>query len=310
MENKAKKKIRQKFMFKSIPDKAYYWAMVLPAIICVFMFNTRTWPGLLIAFEDYVTSKGWWGSEWVGLRNFQIFFMQPDCWNIIRNTLIIAIGKIVGVQCMAIVFALMLNEVRNMKLKKAIQTATYLPHFVSWVIFATIIESMLDSNGLVNNLLVGMGFEKISFLGEPKLFQPLAIISEMIKEFGWSAIIYLSAISGIDPGLYEAAQMDGANRWRQTLHITLPGLKRIIMMNAILSLGGILYAGFDQIFNLYNVSVMSTADILDTWVYRQGLIAMNYGVGTAVGLLNSVLALILTIISYWAAYKFADYKIF
>ena len=236
--------------------------------------------------------------------------MQPDCWNIIRNTLIIAIGKIVGVQCMAIVFALMLNEVRNMKLKKAIQTATYLPHFVSWVIFATIIESMLDSNGLVNNLLVGMGFEKISFLGEPKLFQPLAIISEMIKEFGWSAIIYLSAISGIDPGLYEAAQMDGANRWRQTLHITLPGLKRIIMMNAILSLGGILYAGFDQIFNLYNVSVMSTADILDTWVYRQGLIAMNYGVGTAVGLLNSVLALILTIISYWAAYKFADYKIF
>ena len=283
MVNKIEKTIKPKRMHKGIPDKVYYWAMVLPAIIFVFMFNTRTWPGILIAFEDYVTTKGWLGSDWVGFRNFKIFFMQPDCWTIIRNTLVIAIGKIVGVQCMAIVFALMLNEVRNMKLKKAIQTFTYLPHFVSWVIFATILESMLDSNGIVNNLLEGVGLEKIAFLGEPKIFQPLAIISEMMKEFGWSAIIYLSAISNIDPGLYEAAEVDGANRWKQTIHITLPGLKRIIMMNAILSLGGILYAGFDQIFNLYNTSVMETADILDTWVYRQGLISMNYGVGAAVG---------------------------
>lgn len=284
--------------------------MVLPAIILVFLFNTRTWPGILAAFQDFIPVKGWYGSKWVGLRNFRVFFMQPNSFGIIRNTLVMAVGKIISVQCMAIAFALMINEVRNARLKKLIQTFTYLPHFVSWVIFATILKSFLGTDGMINMALNSLGLEKFSFLGTPSLFQPLMIITETIKEFGWAAIIYLSAITGIDPGLYEAAEVDGARRWQQTLHVTIPGIRYMIVIQAVLHLGSILNAGFDQIFNMYNTLVMSRADIIDTWVYRQGIVSMNYGVGTAVGLLKGVIALILTAAAYWAADKFADYKIF
>ena len=295
---------------KRIPDRLYYWLMVLPGAIFVFLFNMRTWPGILGAFQDFVPVKGWYGSDWIGLTNFKIFFRQPYCFQIIRNTLVLAVGKIVFGQCMAILFALMLNEVRNSKLKKTIQTVTYLPHFVSWVIFASILRSILGSTGLVEGLLKSFGIENVSILGTASIFPAIMIATEVLKEFGWSAIIYLSALTAIDMGLYEAAEIDGATRLRQTIHVTLPGIRHIIVLNAVLSLGGILNAGFDQIFNMYNTLVMSTGDIIDTWVYRQGLISFNYGVGTAVGLFKSIIALILTVFAYWAADRFADYKIF
>lgn len=291
-------------------EKLYYWGMILPALVFVFLFNTRTWPGILGAFQDFIPVKGWFGSKWVGLRNFKLFFAQPDSWRIIRNTLVIAVGKIVFVQLSAIIFALMINEVRNAKMKRVIQTFTYLPHFISWVIFATILKSFLGTEGMINHILTNLGMEKVAFLGTPSIFQGLMISTEVLKEFGWSAIVYLSALTSIDPGLYEAAEIDGATRWKQTIHVTLPGLRTMIVINAVLNLGGVLNAGFDQIFSMYNPLVMSTADIIDTWVYRQGIVSMNYGVGTAVGLLKSVIALILTVIAYWAADKFADYKIF
>ncbi len=294
----------------ALSDRLCYWAMVLPGTVLVFLFNMRTWPGILGAFQDFIPVKGWYGSEWIGLSNFEIFFRQPDCLQIIRNTLVMAIGKIVCTQCMAIVFALMLNEVRNSKLKKTIQTVTYLPHFVSWVIFATILKALIGSTGLVEGALKSLGVESVSLLGTASIFPVVMIVTELIKEFGWSAIIYLSALTAIDMGLYEAAEIDGATRFRQTIHVTLPGIRHIIVLNAVLSLGGILNAGFDQIFNMYNPLVMSTGDILDTWVYRQGLISLNYGVGTAVGLFKSVIAMALTVAAYWAADKFADYKIF
>ena len=194
----------------SIPDKLHYWLMVLPAVVLVFLFNTRTWPGILAAFQDFIPIKGWFGSKWIGMRNFKIFFMQPNCWQIIRNTLVLAVGKIVGVQLLAIIFALMINEVRNSRLKRFIQTFTYLPHFISWVIFATILRQILGTDGLLNQMLANFGMENYAFLGTPSIFQPLMIGTEMLKEFGWSAIIYLSALTGIDPGLYEAAEIDGA----------------------------------------------------------------------------------------------------
>ena len=295
---------------KRIPDRLYYWLMVLPGAIFVFLFNMRTWPGILGAFQDFVPVKGWYGSDWIGLTNFKIFFRQPNCFQIVRNTLVLAVGKILFGQCMAILFALMLNEVRNSKLKKTIQTVTYLPHFVSWVIFASILRSILGSTGLVEGLLKSFGIENVSILGTASIFPAIMIATEVLKEFGWSAIIYLSALTAIDMGLYEAAEIDGATRLRQTIHVTLPGIRHIIVLNAVLSLGGILNAGFDQIFNMYNTLVMSTGDIIDTWVYRQGLISFNYGVGTAVGLFKSIIALILTVFAYWAADRFADYKIF
>lgn len=293
-----------------IPDRVYYWVLILPATVLVFLFNTRTWPGILAAFQDFIPVKGWYESEWIGLSNFEIFFRQPDSLRIIRNTLVMAIGKIVCTQCMAIVFALMINEVRNTALKRVIQTVIYLPHFVSWVIFATILKYIIGSNGLLESFLKESGASNISILGTASLFPCIMILTEVIKEFGWSAILYLSALTAIDQGLYEAAEIDGATRWKQTIHVTLPGIRNIIVLNAVLSLGGILNAGFDQIFNMYNPLVMSTGDVLDTWVYRQGLVSMNYGVGTAVGLFKSLIAMILTVFAYWAADKFADYKIF
>ena len=293
-----------------IKDRMYYWLMLLPGTTLVFLFNTRTWPGILGAFQDFIPIKGWSGSEWVGLENFDIFFRQPDSLKIIRNTLVMAVGKIVATQCMAIVFALMINEVRSPKIKKTVQTITYLPHFVSWVIYATILKSIIGTNGLIETMMKAGGMEPVSLLGSAAVFPWIMILTEVIKEFGWCAIIYLSALTAIDPTLYEAAEMDGASRWKQTIHVTIPGIKHIIVLNAMLSLGGVLNAGFDQIFNMYNTLVMSTGDILDTWVYRQGLVSMNYGVGTAVGLFKSLIAMILTVIAYWAADKFADYKIF
>lgn len=293
-----------------LTERAYYWLMILPGTVFVFLFNTRTWPGILAAFQDFIPVKGWFGSEWVGLSNFEIFFRQPDSFQIIRNTLVMAVGKIVLTQFLAIVFALMINEVRSSKLKKTIQTVTYLPHFVSWVIFATILKSLIGTNGLLENALKELFGSNLSILGTASIFPAIMILTEMLKEFGWSAIIYLSALTAIDPGLYEAASIDGASRWKQTIHVTIPGIRHIIVLNGVLSLGNILNAGFDQIFNMYNPLVMSTADILDTWVYRQGLVNFNYGVGTAVGLFKSLIALILTVLAYWAADKFADYKIF
>ena len=302
--------MKRKNKSRGISDKVYYWAMILPALVLTFMFGTMTLPGILIAFEDYIPTLGWFGSDWVGLDNFKIFFMQPDAWRIIRNTLVIAVGKLVLTPIVAITYALMINEVRNPKLKKGLQTCTYLTHFISWVIYATIIKSVLGTNGLINNTIVNLGGEKIGFLTTPEVFPIVLIVTEIIKGFGWNAIIYLSGLSGIDPGLYEAAEMDGANRWQQTWHVTLPGLRPVIVIVVVLSLGSILNAGFDQVLNMQNQLVMSTGDIIDTWVYRQGIVLLNYGVSSAVGLLNSMIALTLTAFAYWFAYKFADYKIF
>lgn len=301
---------KQRTLRRRNRDAWYYFAMLLPGVIFTFLFNTRTWPGILAAFQDFKPVKGWFGSEWVGLENFELFFSQPDSWNIIRNTLVIAVGKIVVGQISAIIFALMLNEVVHKRLKKSIQTVVYFPHFISWVIFATILKSILNSDGLINQVLASNGQETIMFLGIPKIFPGLMVLTDTLKEFGYSSIIYLSAITTIDPGLYEAAEIDGANRWKQTIHVTLPGMRTIIVLNAVLALGSILSAGFDQIYNMYNTLVMSTGDVIDTWVYRIGLVNLNFGIGTAIGLFRSVIAMILTIIAYWAADKFADYKIF
>lgn len=294
---------------QALPERLLFWAMVIPGMILTFMFITRTWPGVLIAFEDFVTTKGWYESEWTGLDNFKLFFMQPDAFRIIRNTMVIAVGKTIVGMIAAITYALLINEVRNMKLKRTLQTCTYMTHFISWVIYATIIKSILGTNGLFNNALQNAGKNKIMFLGNPATFPIILIVAETIKEFGWNAIIQLSAISGIDPCLYEAAELDGANRWQQTWHVTLPGLRPTIVVCAILSIGQIMSAGFDQVFNLQNQLVMSTGDTLETWVYRNGLVNMNYGVGTAVGLMNSILVLCLMAFTYWAADKYANYKV-
>ena len=290
-------------------NRMYHW-MMLPGMIFIFIFCFVPMFGILMAFQDYVPAKGILGSEFVGLEQFQYMFSLPGVGRIFRNTLIIAIGKIVLGSLMAIVFAILLNEIRMKFLKKTVQTIVYLPHFLSWVVLAAVVVNMVNLDGPVNQLLAAMGLEKVNFLGSNTWFRPMIIATDVWKEFGYNSIVYLAAITSIDPGLHEAAAMDGANWWKRVWHITLPGMLPIILLMAAMSLTSILSAGFDQIYNLYSPMVYETGDVLDTYVYRMGLISRQYSFSTAVGLLRSVVGMILMLTANWLAKRFTDRKIF
>ena len=290
-------------------NRMYHW-MMLPGMIFIFIFCFVPMFGILMAFQDYVPAKGILGSEFVGLEHFQYMFSLPDVGRIFRNTLIIAIGKIVLGSLMAIVFAILLNEIRMKFLKKTVQTIVYLPHFLSWVVLAAVVVNMVNLDGPVNQLLAAMGLEKVNFLGSNTWFRPMIIATDVWKEFGYNSIVYLAAITSIDPGLHEAAAMDGANWWKRVWHITLPGMLPIILLMAAMSLTSILSAGFDQIYNLYSPIVYQTGDIIDTYVYRLGIEQAQYSVGAAIGLFKSAVSAVLVLTSYILADKCAGYKIF
>ena len=290
-------------------SKMYHW-MMMPGMVFIFIFCFVPMFGILMAFQDYVPAKGIMGSEFVGLEHFKYMFSLPDVGRIFRNTLIIAVGKIVIGSLMAIVFAILLNEIRVKFLKKTVQTIVYLPHFLSWVVLAAVVVNMVNLDGPVNQILAAAGLEKINFLGSNTWFRPMIIATDVWKEFGYNSIVYLAAITSIDPGLHEAAAMDGANWWKRVWHITLPGMLPIILLMVAMSLTSILSAGFDQIYNLYSPMVYETGDVLDTYVYRMGLISRQYSFSTAVGLLRSVVGMILMLTANWLAKRFTDRKIF
>ncbi len=250
------------------------------------------------------------GSKFVGMEHFQYMLELPDIGQIFTNTLVIAVGKILLGTLMAIVFAILLNEIRVKFLKKTIQTIVYLPHFLSWVVLAAVVVNMVNLDGPVNQLLAALGLEKINFLGSNTWFRPMIIATDVWKEFGYNSIVYLAAITAIDPGLHEAAAMDGATWWKRVWHIPLPGMLPIILLMAAMSLTSILSAGFDQIYNLYSPMVYKTGDVLDTYVYRMGLISRQYSFSTAVGLLRSVVGLILMVTANELSKRFTDRKIF
>lgn len=286
------------------------YVLLLPSIVCVLIFSYAPMGGLFMAFQDYKPWLGIFGSEFVGLENFRRIFEFPESYQAIINTVIIAVWKI-GIGLIVPVFvALLLNEVRQTGLKKGIQTLVYLPHFLSWVTVAGMLKDILGLDGIVNVFLSKIGIEPIFFLGEASMFRQIVIASDLWKGFGFGMIVYLAAIANIDQNLYEAAEMDGANRFKQTLYVTLPGMLPMIIVMATLSLGNVLNAGFDQVFNLYSPLTYSTGDIIDTYVYRQSLLNGQYSFGTAVGLFKSGIGLVLTIISYRIAYKIAGYRIF
>ncbi|NOU62622.1 ABC transporter permease subunit [Paenibacillus sp. LMG 31461] len=285
--------------------------MVLPGIITVLIFSYIPLFGLVMAFEKYVPSKGILGSHWVGLDNFRYVIHLPDFFQVILNTIIIAVMKIIVGLVVPIAISLLLNEMRITFIKRSIQTLVYLPHFLSWVILGGILVDILSpSTGVVNQLLQAVGIDPIFFLGDNKWFPFTLVLSNEWKEFGFSTIVYLAAIAGINPSLYESAVIDGANRWKCALHITLPGIAPIIVLMATLSIGSILNAGFEQVFNLYSPVVYQSGDIIDTFVYRIGLIDAQYGVATAVGMMKSVVSLVLISVSYYLAYRIANYRIF
>lgn len=283
--------------------------MLLPGIVLTFIFAYIPLYGLIIAFEKYNPGMGF-SSPWVGLQNFIYLFAQPNFIRTIWNSLYIAIFKILGGIVISVLFALLLNEIGNRVLKRVFQTLIYIPNFLSWVIMAGVMMDLLSSDGLINRGLSSMGLNVVNFLGNPKVFPWTMIVSDIWKGFGFGTVVYLAALTGIDPELYDAARVDGAKRLKQVRYITLPLLAPTIVLMLVLSLGGVMNAGFDQIYNLYSPVVYETGDIIDTYVYRLGIAQAQYSVGAAIGMFKSVISCILVGTSYYLADKLAHYRIF
>lgn len=286
--------------------------MIIPGLLFVAVFAYVPMAGIVIAFQKFIPARGLFGKQkWVGWDNFDYVMDLPSFMQVLWNTLYISSFKLVLGLVVPIVFAILLNELKNQAVKRSIQTTIYLPYFLSWVVLGGILIDLLSpSTGLVNQALKSIGMEPVFFLGDNKWFPATLIASDVWKNFGYGTIVYLAAITGIDPGLYEAATIDGANRWHKAWHITLPGMRMVIVLLAVLSLGQLLNAGFDQVFNLYSPQVYESGDILDTFVYRIGLLDAQYGVATAVGFFKSVVSFILIAGAYFFAYRFAKYRIF
>ncbi|WP_308633910.1 ABC transporter permease [Paenibacillus silvisoli] len=284
--------------------------MLLPGVLVTLIFSYGPMAGLIMAFQNYIPAFGMLKSEWVGLKNFTYIFNLPDVGQVVWNTVYIAFLKIVFSAVVTIVLALLIHEVTQKKLKRTVQTIIYLPYFLSWIILGAILRDMLAMDGIVNQTLGSFGIEPMMFLGNNALFPYLLVVTDCWQTVGFGTIVYLAAISSINPMLYEASVIDGASRLRQVWHITLPGMKPIIVLLLTLSLGSILNAGFDQIFVLYSPMVYESGDVIDTWVYRAGLVDAQFSIATAVGLFRSVVSFILISLSYYLAHKYANYRIF
>ena len=287
-----------------------YHSMILVGMLWLVFFNIVPMFGIVMAFQDYNPVLGFTGSKFIGLENFRYLFSMSDSRRVIVNTVIIAVSKLILNILVPLAFALLLNEVRQMKFKRVVQTMVYLPHFLSWVILASVLLEIFGYKGVFNTVLSLFGAEPKIWFSEESYFRQMIIFSDVWKEFGYNAVIFLAALTGISQDMYEAASIDGCSRWKAVWYITLPGIASTLVVVAILGLGNVLNAGFDQVFNLYSPLVYSTGDILDTWVYRIGLLNVQFSLATAAGLFKSVISFVLIVISYIVAYKAADYKIF
>jgi len=283
--------------------------MILPAVTLLTVFRYVPMYGTIAAFQRYKPWLGYRGSPWVGLDNYIRIFSRSDIWEIIRNTFVISMGKIAIGEAASLVFALLLNEVSVVWFKRVIQTLSYLLYFLSWVLFGGILVNILGFRGLLNSALGAFGLKPVLWLADPNLFQPVIVLTHTWKEYGWGAVVIIAALAGIDPTLYEVAAVDGANRWQRVLHITLPGVAPMVVMLLCLSLGNVLNAGFEQLLVMQNSAVLSTGDILETYVYREGLQLQQYSLATAVGLFRSIVGLVMVSLSWWLAGKLANYRI-
>lgn len=274
-------------------EEMFLHLMILPGMIMLAIFVFVPLFGSLMAFENYIPAKGIFGSKWVGLENFKFLFSLPDSKQVFMNTLIIAFAKLILNIIIPVTFAILLNEISAKLFKRTFQTIVYLPHFLSWVVLATVVTNMFSLSGPFNAVITALGGDPIQFMSDNNWFRKVIIGTDVWKEFGYNSVVYLAALTGISPDFYEAASIDGANRFKQILHITVPALLPTIILMTALNLGNILNAGFDQIFNLYNPLVYETSDIIDTYVYRIGMVERQYSIGAAVGLLKSVISFIL-----------------
>ena len=295
---------------RSKKDAIYYHLMLLPGMALLLIFSIVPMFGLIMAFQRFVPAKGIFNSEFVGLHNFKLMFTFPDVKTVFFNTIFIALFKIALGLVFPVLFALLLNEVRFAGFKRAVQTICYLPNFLSWVILAVMFSNIFSFSGMFNQIVAFFGGEPILFLASNTWFRPILIATDVWKGFGYGAIIYLAAITNIDINCYEAAGIDGANRLQKVWYVTLPGIKATIVLMSTLALGNVLNAGFEQIYTMYSPVVYQTSDIIDTYVYRMGIVKLQFSFGTAVGMLKSVVSFCLIILSYRLADRFAGYRIF
>lgn len=291
----SREKISPKRIQRRLKNDWMLYALLVPVLLWYIIFCYLPMGGITLAFRSYRYDVGMWGSPWVGLEHFQTMFRDAEFWRAFKNTLIFSFGKLLFHFPVPIIVAILLNEIRHPRAKKFFQTVFTFPHFISWVVLSGILINMFASNGIINQVLGGLGMEEVAPLMSLTSFRPFIWISNIWKEFGWDSIIYMAALTSIDQQLYEAAGIDGANRYQKMLHITWPGIRSTVCIMLILQVGGIMSgASFDQIFNLYSSPVYPVADIIDTYVYRQSfMVGTNFGYTTAIGLLKSVIGVIM-----------------
>ncbi len=281
------------------------YLMLLIPLFFLILFKYVPMAGLVMAFQDYDIFAGFLSSEFVGMKNFQRLFATPEFFHVLCNTLLISLYKILFFFPLPILMALMLNEVGRPLYKRSVQTIIYLPHFLSWVVISGLLFDLLSSGGTFNRIIGFFGGTRINFLMKPELFRSIVVLSAIWKEVGYSSIVFLAAISGIDPTLYEAAVVDGASKWKQAVYVTLPGIAPMIVVMLLLRVGTIMDANSEQIMAIYNPAVYQTGDVLGTYIYRTGLSNMEYSFASAAGLFNSVVSFFLVAVCNWLSRRFS-----
>ncbi|TDF94062.1 ABC transporter permease [Paenibacillus piri] len=280
---------------KDLVKNKIIYLMALPVIAYYLIFDYGPMYGASIAFKDFSAMKGITGSPWVGFQNFSDFFKDVYFTRIVRNTLLLSVYNLIFGFPAPIILALLLNEVRKQLFKRFVQSVTYLPHFISVMVLCGLIVDFTSRNGIINDLLAFMGMERVTMLLKPELFRSIYVGSNIWQELGWGSIIYLAALAGIDQDLYEAATIDGAGRFKQMLHVTIPGIMPTVIILFILKMGSMMNVGFDKIFLLYNPLTYETSDVISTYVYRKGILEANYSFSAAVGLFNSIINFVLLV---------------
>jgi len=314
------KKVSKQETLSPTPNKSWarymkvnypLYIMLIPGMVYLLLFNYLPIGGLAIAFQNYSPIKGILGSEWVGFENFIYLFQSIDFYKVLRNSLLMAFYKLIWGFPLPILLAILLNEVRSNKYKKVSQTILYLPHFISWVILASMITNFLSpTEGIFNFIRTSFGLEPIAFLQEPKYFRTIIVIAEMWKGAGWGTIVYLAAITSIDAQLYEAALIDGANRYQRIWHITLPGIKSTVIVMLIMRMGNVLKNGFDDVYLLSNNLTLDVAEIFETYTYRIGLRGGRFSYSTAVGMFQSVVGFVMITLSNWFSKKIGESSLY
>lgn len=302
---------RKKPLFRTLAKYRNFYIMLIPGFLCVAIFLYLPILGNFIAFKDYKIFLGPFESPWNGLENFQRLFSADQFLQIFANTLIIGLYKLLFGFPVPIILALLLNEVRSQAFKRTVQTVVYLPHFISWVVIASLANTLLSpSDGFINGVIQFFGGDPIFFMGDPAYFRGVLVVSDIWKEMGWSAIIYLAALSSIPVDMYEAATIDGASKMQKLLFVTFPSLIPTIVIMLLLRIGNIVNVGFEQVFTMYSPPVYGVADIIDTYVYRVGIIDVQYGFASAAGLFKSVIACLLVVSCNWLAKRLGQESLF